>query len=60
MRSILAVRNVTQEQAEKVVNEVFDTCYSDHAPFNRIPHSKQDAKFASRDFENRDRYYANL
>ncbi|XP_062850760.1 mitochondrial inner membrane protease ATP23 homolog [Trichomycterus rosablanca] len=60
MRSILAVRNVTPEEAEKVVNEVFDTCYNDHAPFGRIPHNKKDAKFACRDFENRDRYYANI
>lgn len=60
LRSILAVRKVSREEAEKVVDEVFDTCFNDHAPFGRIPHDKKDANFAYRDFENRDRYYANL
>ncbi|XP_066524581.1 mitochondrial inner membrane protease ATP23 homolog isoform X2 [Hoplias malabaricus] len=60
LRSILAVRKVSREEAEKVVDEVFDSCFNDHTPFGRIPHSKKDAKFAYRDFENRDRYYANL
>ncbi|XP_057180367.1 mitochondrial inner membrane protease ATP23 homolog [Triplophysa rosa] len=60
LRSILAVRKVSREEAERVVDEVFDSCFNDHAPFGRIPHSKKDAKFAHRDFENRDRYHANL
>lgn len=60
LRSILAVRKISREQAEKVVDEVFDSCFNDHAPFGRIPHSKKDAKFAYRDYANRDRYYANL
>lgn len=60
LRSILAVRNISREEAEKIVDEVFDTCFKDHAPFGRIPHSKKDAQFAYRDYENRDRYYANL
>lgn len=60
LRSILAVRNISREEAEKIVDEVFDTCFNDHAPFGRIPHSKKDARFAYRDYENRDRYYANL
>eukprot|EP00064_Thunnus_orientalis_P012020 superscaffoldBa00001797_g12053 len=60
LRSILAVRKISREEAEKIVDEVFDTCFNDHAPFGRIPHSKKDAKFAYRDYENRDRYYANL
>uniref|UniRef100_A0A0F8ALI9 Mitochondrial inner membrane protease ATP23 n=1 Tax=Larimichthys crocea TaxID=215358 RepID=A0A0F8ALI9_LARCR len=60
LRSILALRNISRQEAEKIVDEVFDTCFNDHAPFGRIPHSKKDAKFASRDYENRGRYYANL
>ncbi|KAG7234545.1 hypothetical protein INR49_003931 [Caranx melampygus] len=60
LRSILAVRKINREDAEKIVDEVFDTCFNDHAPFGRVPHSKKDAKFAYRDYENRDRYYANL
>ncbi|KAK2893151.1 hypothetical protein QQF64_034883 [Cirrhinus molitorella] len=60
LRSILAVRKVSREEAERVVDEVFDSCFHDHAPFGRIPHAKKDAKFAYRDYENRDRYYANL
>ncbi|XP_068442852.1 mitochondrial inner membrane protease ATP23 homolog [Clinocottus analis] len=58
--SILAVRKISREEAEKIVDEVFDTCFNDHAPFGRIPHSKNDAGFAYRDYENRSRYYANL
>ncbi|KAM7378025.1 hypothetical protein PAMA_013090 [Pampus argenteus] len=60
LRSILVVRKVPQEEAEKIVDEVFDTCFNDHAPFGRIPHSKHDARFAFRDYENRSRYYTNL
>ncbi|KAM7378020.1 hypothetical protein PAMA_013088 [Pampus argenteus] len=51
--SILASRKVPQKEAEKIVDEVFDTCFNDHAPFGRIPHSKNDAEFAFRDYENR-------
>lgn len=60
LRSILAVRKISREEAEKIVDEVFSSCFNDHAPFGRIPHSKKDATFAYRDYENRDRYYANL
>lgn len=60
LRSILTVRKISREEAEKIVDEVFDSCFNDHAPFGRIPHSKKDAKFAYRDYMNRDRYYANL
>uniref|UniRef100_A0A1A8KGC3 Mitochondrial inner membrane protease ATP23 n=1 Tax=Nothobranchius kuhntae TaxID=321403 RepID=A0A1A8KGC3_NOTKU len=60
LRSILAVRKISREEAQKIVDEVFDSCFNDHAPFGRIPHSKKDAKFAYRDYMNRSRYYANL
>lgn len=60
LRSILAVRKISREQAVKIVDEVFDSCFNDHAPFGRIPHAKKDAKFAYREYVNRDRYYANL
>ncbi|NXL28100.1 ATP23 protease, partial [Glaucidium brasilianum] len=60
IRSILAVRKVSKETAEKAVDEVFDACFNDLEPFGRIPHSKTDAKRAYRDFQNRDRYNANL
>ncbi|XP_020490447.1 mitochondrial inner membrane protease ATP23 homolog [Labrus bergylta] len=60
LRSILAVRNISRKEAEKIVDDVFDTCFNDHAPFGRIPHTKKDAGFAYRDYQNRDRYYANL
>uniref|UniRef100_A0A8C3REJ1 Mitochondrial inner membrane protease ATP23 n=1 Tax=Cyanoderma ruficeps TaxID=181631 RepID=A0A8C3REJ1_9PASS len=60
IRSILAVRKVSKETAEKAVDEVFDACFNDLEPFGRIPHSKADARRAYRDFQNRDRYTANL
>ncbi|XP_051464447.1 mitochondrial inner membrane protease ATP23 homolog isoform X2 [Apus apus] len=60
IRSILAVRKVSKETAEKAVDEVFDACFNDLEPFGRIPHSKKDARRAYRDFQNRDRYNANV
>ncbi|XP_037743600.1 mitochondrial inner membrane protease ATP23 homolog isoform X2 [Chelonia mydas] len=60
IRSILAVRKVSKETAEKAVDGVFDSCFNDHEPFGRVPHSRSDAKYAYRNFQNRDRYYANL
>ncbi|XP_061495863.1 mitochondrial inner membrane protease ATP23 homolog [Rhineura floridana] len=60
VRSILAVRKLSKEVAEKAVDEVFESCFNDHEPFDRVPHSKSDAKYAYRDFQNRDRYYTNL
>ncbi|KAM6215602.1 mitochondrial inner membrane protease ATP23 homolog isoform 1-T1 [Rhynchocyon petersi] len=58
--SILAVRNISKEAAQKAVDEVFESCFNDHEPFGRIPHSKTDARYAHRDFQNRDRYYSNI
>uniref|UniRef100_A0A8C8RJJ3 Mitochondrial inner membrane protease ATP23 n=1 Tax=Pelusios castaneus TaxID=367368 RepID=A0A8C8RJJ3_9SAUR len=60
IRSILAVRKVSKETAEKAVDEVFNSCFNDHEPFGRVPHNKSGAKHAYRNFRNRDRYYANL
>ncbi|XP_072235221.1 mitochondrial inner membrane protease ATP23 homolog [Leuresthes tenuis] len=60
LRSILAVRKISREEAEKIVDEVFDSCFNDLAPFGRIPHSTREAKFAYRDYVNRDRYYSSL
>lgn len=60
VRSILAVRKVSREKAEKAVDEVFESCFGDHEPFGRVPHSKSDARYAYRDFQNRARYYTNL
>ncbi|KAB1269927.1 Mitochondrial inner membrane protease ATP23-like protein [Camelus dromedarius] len=58
--SILAVRNISKEVAQKAVDEVFESCFNDHEPFGRIPHNKTYARHAHRDFQNRDRYYANI
>ncbi|XP_070611605.1 mitochondrial inner membrane protease ATP23 homolog isoform X2 [Erythrolamprus reginae] len=60
VRSMLAVRNITKETAEKAVDEVFESCFNDHEPFDRVPHSKLDAKYAYRGFQNRHRYYQNV
>lgn len=58
--SILAVRNISKEVAQKAVDEVFESCFNDHEPFGRIPHNKTYARYAHRDFQNRDRYYSNI
>uniref|UniRef100_A0A4W2EBJ5 Mitochondrial inner membrane protease ATP23 n=2 Tax=Bos TaxID=9903 RepID=A0A4W2EBJ5_BOBOX len=60
IRSILAVRNINKEVAQKAVDEVFESCFNDHEPFGRIPHNKTYARYAHRDFQNRDRYYSNI
>ncbi|XP_067553271.1 mitochondrial inner membrane protease ATP23 homolog isoform X4 [Pseudorca crassidens] len=60
IRSILAVRNISKEVAQKAVDEVFESCFNDHEPFGRIPHNKTYARYAHRDFQNRDRYYSNI
>uniref|UniRef100_A0A8C5CHU8 Mitochondrial inner membrane protease ATP23 n=2 Tax=Gadus morhua TaxID=8049 RepID=A0A8C5CHU8_GADMO len=60
LRSILAVRKISHEEAGKIVDEVFDSCFNDTAPFGRIPHTNKDAKFATRHYESRDRYHANV
>ncbi|KAM5171407.1 mitochondrial inner membrane protease ATP23 homolog isoform 2-T2 [Mantella aurantiaca] len=60
IRSILAVRNVSQETAEKAVNEVFDSCFNDREPFGRIPFNKASAHMSYRDYMSRGRYYANI
>lgn len=59
-RSILAVCKVSRETAMKAVDDVFDSCFNDHEPFGRVPHNKSDAKYAYRDFQNRNRFYTNL
>uniref|UniRef100_A0A8C2VP38 Mitochondrial inner membrane protease ATP23 n=2 Tax=Chinchilla lanigera TaxID=34839 RepID=A0A8C2VP38_CHILA len=58
--SILAVRNISKDIAEKAVDEVFESCFHDHEPFGRIPHNQTYARYAHRDFQNRDRYYSNI
>ncbi|XP_007516747.1 mitochondrial inner membrane protease ATP23 homolog isoform X1 [Erinaceus europaeus] len=58
--SILAVRDISREAAQKAVDGVFESCFNDLEPFGRIPYNKTSAKYAHRDFQNRDRYYSNL
>lgn len=58
--SILAVRNISREEAQKAVDEVFQACFNDREPFGRIPHNKTYARYAHRDFRNRHRYYSNI
>ncbi|CAO2582134.1 Mitochondrial inner membrane protease ATP23 homolog [Lemmus lemmus] len=58
--SILAVRNISREEAQKAVDDVFESCFNDREPFGRIPHTKTYARYAHRDFQNRDRYYSNI
>ncbi|XP_020612027.1 mitochondrial inner membrane protease ATP23 homolog [Orbicella faveolata] len=37
VKSMLCVRNISKEEAEKVVESVFDACFHDTEPFERIP-----------------------
>ncbi|XP_054750728.2 mitochondrial inner membrane protease ATP23 homolog [Lytechinus pictus] len=47
--SILAVRDVSREVAEKAVDDVWETCFKDYAPFTCIPRRPADLKSASHD-----------
>ncbi|XP_018417098.1 PREDICTED: mitochondrial inner membrane protease ATP23 homolog [Nanorana parkeri] len=60
LRSIMAVRDISREAAERAVHEVFNSCFKDHEPFGRIPHCKNDADMAYRDFKNRNRYSSEI
>ncbi|XP_040199853.1 mitochondrial inner membrane protease ATP23 homolog isoform X1 [Rana temporaria] len=60
VQSILAGRKISRETAEKAVEEVFDTCFNDRAPFGRIPYNKASANLSYREYMNRGRYYANI
>ena len=35
--SVMLVRNVSDEEARRVVDQVFPRCYADREPFGRIP-----------------------
>ena len=37
VKSMLCVRNISKEEAEEVVESVFDACFNDTEPFERIP-----------------------
>ena len=37
VKSMLCVRNISKEKAEEVVESVFDACFHDTEPFERIP-----------------------
>lgn len=37
MKSMLCVRNISKQEAMDVVDSVFDACFNDTDPFERIP-----------------------
>ncbi|XP_037059798.1 mitochondrial inner membrane protease ATP23 homolog [Peromyscus leucopus] len=58
--SILAVRNISREEAQKAVDDVFESCFNDREPYGRISHTKTYARYDHRDFQSRGRYYSLL
>ena len=36
-KSILCVRDVSEEEAKRAVDQVFDSCFEDTFPFERVP-----------------------
>ena len=36
-KSILCVRDVSENEAKQIVDKVFSTCFKDTSPFERIP-----------------------
>ncbi|XP_072026271.1 mitochondrial inner membrane protease ATP23 homolog [Amphiura filiformis] len=45
-RSIQATRDLSKEDAEKAIDSVWDSCFNDFAPFDRIPQGPSDARRA--------------
>ena len=37
MKSVLCVRDVSEREAREVVDRVFQTCFADTDPFERVP-----------------------
>ena len=37
VKSMLCVKDISKEEAEEVVESVFDACFNDTDPFERIP-----------------------
>ena len=37
VKSMLCVRDISKEEAQEVVESVFDACFHDTEPFERIP-----------------------
>ena len=37
VKSILCVSDISKDEAEKIVSSVFEDCYKDTEPFDRIP-----------------------
>jgi len=37
VKSMLCVKDISKQEAEDVVNSVFDACFNDTDPFERIP-----------------------
>ena len=37
MKSLLCVRDISKAEAKGVVDRVFDTCFKDTVPFERVP-----------------------
>lgn len=36
-KSMACVREITESEAREVVDQVFDTCFTDTDPFERVP-----------------------
>ncbi len=37
MKSVLCVRDIPEKEAKRVVDKVFQTCFRDTVPFERVP-----------------------
>ncbi len=47
--SLQTVRNVSEEEAIRVVDSVFERCYNDLEPFGRRVHGREDCERAYQD-----------
>ena len=45
-RSIQATRDLSNDDVEKALDSVWDTCFNDFAPFDRIPQRPSDVKYS--------------
>ncbi|XP_071960371.1 mitochondrial inner membrane protease ATP23 homolog [Antedon mediterranea] len=54
MKSVMSVRNISKEDIDKAMDDVWDICFNDFEPFDKIPRNKEEVKRMSRQKYNYD------
>ncbi|XP_033113980.1 mitochondrial inner membrane protease ATP23 homolog isoform X2 [Anneissia japonica] len=54
MKSVMSVRDIPKEEVQKTIDDVWDICFNDHEPFDKIPRNKEDVQRMARQRYNYD------